>query len=202
MENIVLASASPRRKQLMRFLGVPFIVKPSPVDEKQLVLSGPPSQQVMDAAQAKAEAVAATERDQWVLAADTVVCIDGKILGKPEDRADARRMLAMLSGIMHVVTTGLCLIRLGLPSPPAVYEETKVWMMPLSEAQILSYIDTGEPMDKAGAYGIQGYGSVWIPRIEGCYFNVMGLPIFRVARLMEEAGIGPVMPSEEGGAGD
>ena len=192
MHKLILASSSPRRQQLIALLGIPFMVKPSPIDEKSLRLTGPPARQVMDSAQAKAGAAAAAMvgEGHWVLAADTVVCVEGMILGKPDGRDDARRMLALLSGRAHTVFTGLCLLRKGKESPLPVFEETRVWMAPLTERQMEAYIDTGEPMDKAGAYGIQGFGSAMIPRVEGCYFNVMGLPLYRTARLLEEAGIG------------
>ena len=173
----------------MAFLGIPYTVEVSPVDERLLALSGLPSKQAMDCAVAKATAVAEAYPEHWVLGADTIVCIDGQILGKPEDRDDAHRLLSMLSGRMHIVTTGVCLIRHGQVGPPPIAEETRVWMMPLTKDRIEAYIDTGEPMDKAGAYGIQGFGGAWIPRIEGCYFNVMGLPLYRVAQLIESAGI-------------
>lgn len=189
MINLILASASPRRQQLLALLGVDFTVKPSPIDEKTLVLSGSPARQVMDSARAKAEAVALTEKDSWILAADTIVCIDGQILGKPDHREEGRRMLGLLAGRSHQVFTGICLFHQGKSCPPPAYEETRVWMAPLSREQIEAYLDSGEPMDKAGAYGIQGFGGSLIPRIEGCYFNVMGLPLYRTAQLLAQAGI-------------
>jgi len=191
MTQLILASASPRRLELLAHLGIPFTVKPSPVDENALTLSGAPKEQAMDSARAKAEAAAAMDRDSWILAADTVVCIDGAILGKPRDREDARRMLTLLSGRSHIVITGVCLTRFGKNSPAPAYEETKVWMAPLSNRQLEGYLDSGDSADKAGAYGIQGFGGSLIPRIEGCYFNVMGLPLYRTARLLEEAGFAP-----------
>ncbi len=189
MINLILASASPRRQQLLALLGVDFTVKPSPIDEKALVLSGSPARQVMDSARAKAEAVALTEQDSWILAADTIVCVDEQILGKPKDREEGRRMLGLLAGRSHQVFTGICLFHQGRSCPPPIYEETRVWMAPLSREQIEAYLDSGEPMDKAGAYGIQGFGGSLIPRIEGCYFNVMGLPLYRTAQLLGQAGI-------------
>ena len=189
MTELILASASPRRRQLMDLLGIPFVVKPSPIDEEALSLTGPPARQAMDSAVAKAVAAAAVDGDRWILAADTVVFVDGAILNKPTDRDDARRMLRLLSGRSHIVTTGVYLYHDKKDSPPPLYEETEVWMTPLSDPVIEAYIDTGEPDDKAGAYGIQGYGGSLIPRVEGCYFNVMGLPLYRTARLLEEAGI-------------
>jgi len=191
MREIILASESPRRIELIKLLGIPYTVIPSEVDEGRLLLSGTPQEQAVNAACAKAEAVAAIHRDSWILGADTIVYIDGEILGKPRDKADARRMLGLLSGKAHEVTTGLCLIRpasTGYGSVYTGYDKTAVWMMDLTKERVDWYIETGEPMDKAGAYGIQGYGASHIPRVEGCYFNVMGLPLYRLARLLEEAG--------------
>ncbi|MCL1804684.1 MAG: Maf family protein [Clostridiales bacterium] len=191
MTQLILASASPRRRELLAHLGIPFTVKPSPIDEGALRLSGPPAGQAMASAGAKAEAAAEANRGSWILAADTVVCIDGDILGKPRDREDARRMLTRLAGRSHIVYTGVCLVRYGASCPAPAYEETKVWMAPLEHWRIEDYLDSGDSADKAGAYGIQGFGGSLIPRIEGCYFNVMGLPLYRTARLLEEAGFAP-----------
>jgi septum formation protein len=188
MEKLILASASPRRRELLARLGVPFTVKPSPIDEGALSLSGTPARQATDSAAAKAGAAAEMDKDCWILAADTIVVVDDAILGKPGSREEARGMLALLSGRSHTVFTGVCLSRYGGAYPPPVCEETKVWMTRLSERQIEDYLDSGESMDKAGAYGIQYFGGSLIPRIEGCYFNVMGLPLYRTARLLEEAG--------------
>ena len=205
MNRLILASASPRRNDLVSLLGIPFEVRPSSVDEDGLELSGPPSRQAVDAALAKASDVALSAGGAWVLGADTVVCVDGRILGKPRDAGDARQMLSLLSGRAHEVTTGLCLARLDAPDGTLVthtaYEQTKVWMMPLTPERIDAYVKTGEPMDKAGSYGIQGIGGTHIPRIEGCYFNVMGLPLYRLARLLEAAGAALDSPMwKEGGA--
>ena len=193
MDDIILASGSPRRAQLIRLLGIPYQVIPSPINEDSLSLSGTPQQQTVEAACAKAKAVALDHRDVWVLGADTVVYIDGTILGKPCDRDEAVYMLELLSDKTHEVTTGLCLLRMGTTGESETYtafEQTSVWMAALSRERIEWYISTGEPMDKAGAYGIQGYGAAHIPRIEGCYFNVMGLPLYRLRQLLEEAGYG------------
>jgi septum formation protein len=137
---------------------------------------------------AKAAAAAEVDRDSWILAADTMVVVDGQILGKPTGREDAGRMLKLLSGREHIVVTGVCLHFFGKGDPYAICEETKVWMAPLADSMIEAYLDTDEPWDKAGAYGIQAFGGSLIPRIEGCYFNVMGLPSYRTARLLEDAG--------------
>jgi septum formation protein len=206
MEPVILASASPRRRELLERLGVDFEVCPSPIDEKSLQLSGSPAEQVQASALAKGSAVARLLPGRWCLSADTVVCIGTEILGKPEDPGDAFRMLKMLQGQCHRVLTGVCLIRQpvsghsmhpgaidGQPAGDlevlALCEETKVWMAAMPEAQISAYIATGEPMDKAGAYAIQGFGSSLIERIHGCYFNVVGLPLFRTAQLLQSARI-------------
>ncbi|MDR0469669.1 MAG: Maf family nucleotide pyrophosphatase [Peptococcaceae bacterium] len=192
MQKLILASASPRRQQILAYLGIAFSVKPSPIDEQALQLSGPPGQQASDSAKAKALAAAEADRDSWILAADTVVAVDGTILGKPSGREDARRMLTLLSDRSHSVMTGVCLHRFGEGAPTAIYEETKVWMASLTDPVIEAYLDTDEPWDKAGAYAIQAYGGSLIPRIEGCFFNVMGLPLYRTARLLEAAGFMPL----------
>ena len=190
MAELILASASPRRGQLLEQMAVDFRVKPSPIDEKALKLSGGPRQQVMDSALAKGMAVARLEPGAWVLAADTVVCVDEEILGKPADRAEGGRMLRKLSGRSHHVLTGLCLCRAGDEEKVCRdCEETVVWMRELDQRTVEAYLDTGEPMDKAGAYGIQGFGGCLVSRIEGCYFNVMGLPLYRTSLLFERAGI-------------
>lgn len=190
MAELILASASPRRRQLLEQIRVDFCVKPSPIDEKKLELKGTPRQQVLDSARAKGMAVARQEPDCWVLSADTIVCVDQEILGKPAHRTEGAGMLRKLSGRSHQVLTGLCLCRTG--ENAAVYqawEETKVWMGELTESLIQRYLSTGEPLDKAGAYGIQGFGGSLIRRIEGCYFNVMGLPLYRTSLLLQQAGI-------------
>ncbi len=206
MESIILASASPRRRELLDRLGVFFEVIPSPIDEKSLQLSGSPGEQVQASALAKGKAVAQLYPGRWVLSADTVVCIGREILGKPEDAEDAFRMLQMLQGQCHQVLTGVCLLRQPTEAdgPEAgqiafaaktaiqkfkVCEETKVWMAPLSDAAIAAYVATGEPMDKAGAYAIQGFGSSLIQRIHGCYFNVVGLPLYQTSLLLQRAGL-------------
>lgn len=206
MEPVILASASPRRRELLERLGVDFEVFPSPIDEKSLQLTGSPVEQVQASALAKGSAAARMLPGRWCLSADTVVCIGSDILGKPGSPADAFRMLSMLQGQCHQVLTGVCLLRLpvpgNLPDPAASFqlpegdlevlilcEETKVWMAAMGSAQISAYVATGEPMDKAGAYAIQGYGSSLIKKIHGCYFNVVGLPLFRTAQLLQSAGI-------------
>ncbi len=178
---LVLASQSPRRSDILRQAGIPFTVRVADVDES--VLPGEsPRAYVRRLAEAKARAVRAAP-EETVLGADTTVVIDGEILAKPVDAADARRMLALLSGRRHEVLTGICLLRAG----DAVCDcaTTEVVFAPLSEREIAEYVASGEPMDKAGAYAIQGLASKFVERIEGDYFNVMGLPVALVYRRLQ-----------------
>lgn len=170
---LVLASQSPRRAEILRQAGIPFVVRVAPVDET-LLPAETPEDYVRRLAEAKARAVPA-DPDQLVLGADTTVVVDHHILAKPENAADARRMLALLSGRRHEVMTGVCLRRGD--EQVCDHAVTAVWFAPMSAAEIDAYVATGEPMDKAGAYAVQGSASKFIPRIEGCYYNVMGLPV-------------------------
>lgn len=172
---LVLASASPRRQEILRTAGIPFIVRPADVDETPIA-GEMPEAFVGRLAEAKAQAV--RQDDEQVLGADTVVVVDKTVLGKPADADDARRMLRSLSGRAHQVLTGICLLNDN--DVQQAVEETTVYFRDLDEQEIADYVATGEPMDKAGAYGIQGGASKFIHRIEGCYFNVVGLPISRV----------------------
>ncbi|HEX9000274.1 MAG TPA: Maf family protein [Blastocatellia bacterium] len=178
---LVLASASPRRSELLRAAGIEFTVRVADIDET--VLPGEsPGDYVRRLAGEKAQAVA--RAGEMVLGADTTVVIGGEIAGKPVDAEDARRMLKLLSGQWHEVLTGVSLIRSGqIISEVAV---TRVKFSELTEAEIDWYVSTGEPMDKAGAYGIQGYASRFVEGIEGNYSNVVGLPVQVVYRLMKE----------------
>lgn len=175
---LVLASQSPRRAEILRQAGIPFVVRAVPVDETPIPAETP-EDYVRRLAEAKARAVPA-DASEIVLAADTTVVVDREILGKPVDAADARRMLALLSGRRHEVMTGICLCR-G-EKQICDYAVTAVWFAPMSAREIDDYVASGEPMDKAGAYAAQGAASKFIPRIEGCYFNVVGLPIALVYR--------------------
>ena len=204
---LVLASASPRRRELLAQAGFAFDVHPAHIPEEPY-----PGEEtrayVIRLAREKAEAVykelmgatnlasdvregtkvnASEERASapplMVLVADTTVAIDGHILGKPDSAADAARMLHLLSGRTHRVLTGIALVTAS--STQADAEETAVSFLSLTDTEIEAYIASGEPMDKAGAYAIQGRAARWIPRIEGCYFNVVGLPIARVASMLE-----------------
>lgn len=184
---LILASASPRRRELLVQAGYAFEVDAADVDES-LCQGEFSAAYVLRLAQEKALAVLSKHTDQTdviVLGADTTVVLDGKILGKPADAADAREMLRRLSGRTHQVLTGIAAAtRAGIST---AVESTDVTFSEIPEAELDAYCATSEPLDKAGAYGIQGYAARWIPRIDGCYFNVMGLPIARTVTLIEEA---------------
>lgn len=184
---LILASGSPRRRELMERMGLQFEVRAADADET-LVPGLSAQEQVVRLSRIKAEAVARTLTEEAVIvAADTVVVLDGIILGKPKDQADAKRMLTAFSGRCHHVLTGLTV--LGPKGVETHCEETEVHFRPLSEGEIDRYIATGEPMDKAGAYGIQGLGSLLVSGIDGDYFNVMGLPVYRLGRILAQFGL-------------
>jgi septum formation protein len=183
---IALASSSPRRAELLRNAGIAFTVSPVEVPEERRRQEWP-EDFVRRVAGEKAAAVFATHPDKFVLGADTVVIVDGQMLGKPRDAQDASRMLRLLSGGSHLVTTGVCLRGPSVDDTRA--ETTTVSFIPLSDAEIAEYVATGEPMDKAGAYGIQGIASRWVTHLDGCYFNVMGLPVPLVYRMLREHGV-------------
>lgn len=181
---LVLASRSPRRQELLRAQGLQFTVQPAQLDE--VVLEGEsPADHVRRLSLEKAAAVAADHAEAMVLGSDTVVVVDGEILGKPADEAQARAMLARLSGRTHRVFSGVALV--GPTGRWADHEETDVRFRPLDEAEIAGYVASGEPMDKAGAYGIQALGALLVDGIEGCYFNVMGLPLQALRRIWRAA---------------
>jgi nucleoside triphosphate pyrophosphatase len=184
---LILASASPRRRELLRAAGIDFVIEPADLPEVPLPNEGP-REFAERMAREKAGAVfrKQTGSAAMVLAADTVVFVNGTILNKPEDEQDAARMLRLISGRCHQVITGVCLKTAAIEDVRS--ETTTVYVRELNEAQIREYIASGEPMDKAGAYGIQGIASRWIPRIEGCYFNVVGLPVALVWQMLKENG--------------
>jgi len=175
---LVLASQSPRRREILQQAGIPFTVRVAGVDETPLPGEAPVDY-VRRLAAWKAEAVEASE-DEVVLGADTTVVVGGEMLAKPDDEADARRMLGLLSGRRHEVITGICLRRGG--RLVCDHATTAVWFSAMSEDEIAEYAASGEPLDKAGAYAIQGLASKFIERIEGDYFNVVGLPVALVYR--------------------
>ncbi len=174
---LVLASRSPRRTEILKLAGIPHRVYPSSVEEKQM--DGLPADIVVHWAQKKAMNVASVFPDSPVLGADTMVFQDNVLLGKPSDAEQAFEMLSSLSGRWHTVYGGVALAWHSREIAFAFSESTRVKFRELSESEIKAYIATGEPMDKAGAYGIQGFGCVLVEKVEGCYFNVMGLPISR-----------------------
>jgi len=196
---LVLASASPRRQELLRNAGIPFVVQPTDIPEvpRQSELPRPFAERL---AREKALAAARQHPDDFVLGADTIVVVGRQILGKPSDPADAARMLRLLSGRTHEVISGVCLVGPQQDKPETGNqkletgfedlrsETTLVTMNALNEHDIKSYIASGEPMDKAGAYAIQGMASRWIPRIEGDYSNVVGLPLALVFQMLREHG--------------
>jgi septum formation protein len=179
---LVLASRSPRRQEILRQAGIGFTVRVADVDETPLA-GEKPEDYVQRVAEMKAMAVP-RETGEIVLGADTTVVIDGEMLGKPDHAADAERMLRLLSGRRHEVLTGICLRRDS--ELVRDWASTAVWFAPMTAREIDEYVATGEPMDKAGAYAIQGRASKFITRIEGCYFNVVGLPIALLYRRLTE----------------
>ena len=180
---VILASASPRRLELLRQVGIEPVVEPSHVEE--VITSTEPDKAVMELSAQKAKDIAALHagEEAVVIGADTVVAADGEILGKPSNREDAVRMLTLLQGRAHQVYTGVTLVFCGgKPRTVTFAERTDVFVCPMSRAQIEAYVDTGELMDKAGAYGIQGCFAAWVESISGDYNNVVGLPVGRVCR--------------------
>ena len=185
---LILASTSPRRAEILRAAGFPFTVISSAVDETPFSRESP-HDHVQRLADAKAEIVVGRAvGPAIILAADTVVSIEGRIIGKPRTSEDARQMLEQLSGRSHTVLTGVSLVRLPDAERRAFVESTTVQFVRLSPDEIYDYISTDEPHDKAGAYAIQGRASRYVSRIEGCYFNVVGLPISRVTQCLVELG--------------
>jgi septum formation protein len=195
---LVLASASPRRQELLRNAGIPFVVQAADIDESPREGEAP-RDHAERLAREKALAVFQLRPADCILGADTIVVVDGNILGKPRDAGDAARMLRMLSGRSHEVITGVCvvgavgsgqgLVASGAETIGTASETTLVTMNELSDGDIREYVATGEPIDKAGAYAIQGGASRWIPKIEGDYSNVVGLPVALVCRMLRERGV-------------
>jgi septum formation protein len=188
---LILASASPRREEILRNAGFDFEVFPFAIDESPLPKEAAPVY-VWRVADLKARTAlsrlrANRKKDHGlIIAADTIVALEGDLLGKPRSADDARRMLRRLNGKWHDVLTGLAVLAESGQHPYVVVEKTRVEFVKLTESEIEEYIRTGEPFDKAGAYAIQGRGGRFIPRIEGCYFNVMGLPLARLCAILRE----------------
>ena len=181
---VILASESPRRRELLTLVGIAHEVRPANVDETLLPHESP-ARHVERLAREKVTAVRID--DAVVIGSDTTVVVDGTVLAKPADTADAERMLGLLSGRMHVVMTAVAVGWRG--EIHSGVEEVAVTFHPLTDALIRAYVATGEPMDKAGAYGIQGYGATLVQRVDGDYFAVMGLPLQRLVRIMEAMGL-------------
>jgi septum formation protein len=194
---LVLASASPRRQELLRNANIPFTAHPADISETPLANESPRAC-AERLAREKAQAVSKNHPHHFVLGADTIVVVDNSILGKPRDVQDAARMLRLLSGRTHIVVTGVCLVRPSAdqakpttgsgPLATVSSESTLVTMCEISDNEIRDYVATGEPLDKAGAYAIQGIASRWITRIEGDYSNVVGLPVAMVYGVLRKCG--------------
>jgi len=193
---LILASASPRRQELLRNAGIQCVVQAADIDETPLANESPQNC-AERLARDKAFAIFQSRPQDYVLGADTIVVVDDKMLGKPRDASDARSMLQLLSGRTHKVITGVCLVTPSMRNFEStsdgreaitVSETTLVTMCKISDEEIRDYIATGEPMDKAGAYAIQGIASRWIHHIEGDYSNVVGLPVARVYAMLQEQG--------------
>jgi nucleoside triphosphate pyrophosphatase len=186
VDRLILASNSPRRRELLQNAGFEFDVRPGGIEEIRLP-GEPPEEFARRLARDKALDVAArSSPSSLVLGADTVVAINGEILEKPVDAADAARMLHTLSGRTHRVITGVCIVRAPATVLAWTHETTSVAFRNLTDDEIEDYIASGEPFDKAGGYAIQGLASRFVPRIEGCYFNVVGLPIPRVYEILKD----------------
>jgi len=183
---VVLASSSPRRRELLALVGIPHEVDPADIDESYLP-GEHPAAHAERLARGKAAVVAERAPDAVTIGADTIVVVDGNVLGKPRDESHAAEMLRRLSGRAHVVMTGVAAVWRGRTA--SAIEQVGVTFRPLTDAEIARYIETREPMDKAGAYGIQGYGATIVERVDGDYFAVMGLAINRLVRLLEGLGL-------------
>jgi septum formation protein len=194
MTDLILASSSPRRRELLCLLGIPFRVAPLTEEEGPLAPHVPLGEAVEGVALAKARLASGQVPHGLVLAADTVVVVDGEVLGKPKDAANAGRMLGLLSGKTHEVFTGVALVERTSGREGRVlvdHARTEVAFRNLDDREIAAYVATGEPLDKAGAYGIQGRGSVLVSGVRGCFFNVVGLPVSLVYEMLRRLGIEP-----------
>jgi septum formation protein len=192
----ILASASPRRRELLASIGLDFEVLPSHVPEIHEEGEAP-EEYVARLSRDKAEAVAGQHQDRWVIAADTTVLLGDELLEKPVDAKDAARMLATIAGKTHVVYTGLTLAHQGRGYQETRVAESEVRMLPLSPSEIEWYVRTGEPLDKAGAYAVQGIGAMFIDSIHGSYTNVVGLPLATLFQMLRRAGIDPLANQPE-----
>ena len=188
MKKIILASGSPRRKKILEQIGLKFSVEKSNYEEKRIADS-PPSQIVEFLSLEKANLLAVKYEDAIIIGADTLVVLNGEILGKPKSEEDAREMLRKLRNKTHTVVTGFTVLDTKSGRSVTKHVETKVKFKDLSEMEISAYVETGEPMDKAGGYGIQDKGGLFIEEMDGDYFNIVGLPLFAVSETLREFGI-------------
>ena len=188
LKSLILASASPRRQELLNQIGLKFITDPSDIDE-DMPATADFGNLVAELALRKALAVSGKYENGIILGADTIVVLDNEIFGKPADRSCARKMLSRLSGCWHSVFTGVALVDAATSHSINQFEESQVKFKNLTESEIQNYIDSGEPMDKAGAYGIQGKGALFVEKICGDYYNIVGLPLFRLNNMLKSFGI-------------
>ncbi|HVZ66909.1 MAG TPA: Maf family protein [Patescibacteria group bacterium] len=188
MKKIILASSSPRRQDLMKFLGIPFDVVSSDFDETRIPDTD--YKQFVEALSfEKAKVVAAAFDDAIIIGADTVVVLDGKVLGKPKDKEDAAKTLKLLSGTKHLIITGYTIFDTKTGRVVNGSVESAVKLKVLTDSEIKAYIETGEPMDKAGSYAVQGIGGLFVERVEGDYFNIVGLPLKDLRRHLADFGV-------------
>jgi MAF protein len=195
IRRLILASGSPRRRQLLSLLGLPFVIKAAGVDETQLEGEAP-TELVLRVSQTKASAVRDVRTDELVIAADTIVVLDGRVLGKPENPEDAVCMLRRLRGRPHIVYSGIAVSHPASRHMLHELGESTVWMRDYDEAEIRAYVDSGDPLDKAGAYAIQHPVFAPASRVDGCWLNVMGLPLCHLGRAL--ASFGVVIPASIG----
>jgi len=186
-KQLILASASPRRQELLSLLGIQLEIIPSKIEEN-FWAGESPEEHVTRLARAKAEDIANQYPGRWILAADTVVEIDGRVLGKPRDRAEAEEMLKLLSQREHRVLTGYCLLNSSVPNKKERRVTTRVKFKSLSEEEIRWYVNTGEPFDKAGGYAVQGMAAFMVEKVQGSYTNVVGLPLCEVVEDLQKLG--------------
>lgn len=185
---ITLASSSPRRKSLLEEAGLTFNICPADIDE-DIRKGESPREHTIRLAEEKAQVVAKKTNDSWIIGADTIVFIDNRILGKPSDINEARKMLNLLSGRYHMVVTAFCILNVSTGKMIKSVVESKVKIKKLTDIEIEDYLKTGEPLDKAGAYAIQGIGNFMIEEIGGSYTNVVGLPMEELKKALDELGI-------------
>jgi septum formation protein len=193
MTRFILASASPRRRELLASIGADFEVIPSHIPEVRAEGEAP-EEYVARLSREKAAEIARLHPDRWIIAADTTVLLGDELLEKPADAADARRMLATIAGQTHIVYTGVTLQNAGRDYHDTRVAESEVRMLPLEPGDIAWYVETGEPLDKAGAYAVQGIGALFIDSIHGSYTNVVGLPLALLFRMLRKAGLDPLEP--------